>query len=509
MKQACCTSSNRWFKAAVRFWAVSLALGFAVGGAMTDFAHAKDNDKKSEVNPPPPATPGWRELKPENTLAIPSSLSFSSQFPDKAWWLQFNDPELTRYIETALANNPQLAIAAQRIEEARGLTRQTRAAQFPRLQVAPSFTRQRNSRTLGAPAVGGGGGGFSGGFFPGQTINFYSIPLTANYEADLFLKNRDRTRSAQAQAQAVAFELDAARISLITEVSNAYFNLLATDRLIDLQNQFVTVSESDLRHAEARFQAGLVSEEDVVVRQGLLSDARVALQEYQEARALAANQLAVLLGQPPGTLDAFPRKTLDEIALLQPIPTGVPSELAARRPDILIEEAELTRANIDVRVARKLFLPTFNLTGQVGLMTTRLNRLLDWDSLLTSFGANLVQALFTGGERRANLQVFRSRYEQQVKQYQQTVLQAFREVDDALSSLKSDQNAYENYQQSLESFNRRLQFQENRLQAGIIAPADLEPTRKEVLLSQQGVVRAKLAVLTDTLSLYKALGGGY
>jgi NodT family efflux transporter outer membrane factor (OMF) lipoprotein len=463
----------------------------------------------------------WREAR--DSEDNPTDLGLGTAFPDKTWWEQFQDPYLSGYIQQAVNDNLNLAAAHQRLLEARALARQSLGREFPQISLGPSYGRSRNSATIipmprassgpsGSGTGGGTGGsssGTSGGFALGRAINNFSVPLTVSYEADIWQKNRDATRAANADTDAVARDFQATHIMVVTDVANAYFNLLAADELITLQKEVVKTAENDLGHARRRFEAGLVDEEDVVLRQGRLTDFKAQLQDYYQSRALAMSQLAVLMGRTPDEIAELPRASWQQYAVPAELASGLPSELLTRRPDILAAEARLKASGFRVQVARKEMLPSLNLNGQFGFATATLGRWFDWESYVASAAASLVQPIFTGGQRRANLRVVKARHEQQVLAYRDSILQAFREVDDSLASVKAHRNAYQEYSASLSSLRRREQIQQNRLAAGAISEADLNPVRLEAALALEGLTRAKLLTLSDTLSLYKALGGGY
>lgn len=458
----------------------------------------------------------WREAQPlpDN----PTALRFNDAFPDKVWWEQFQDPYLSACIQKAVNANLDLALAHERIEESRALARQSLGRELPQLTLGGNFSRSRSSATTIRPSRTGssassgsatGSPASGGGFALGQVLNYWSVPLSASYEADLWLKNRDLTRAFNKDAEAATRVFQATHVMLASDVANAYFNLLAADQMIALQKQIVVTAESDLQHAQNRFEAGLTDEENVVLRQGQLTDFKAQLQVYYQTQALALNQLAVLMGQTPYEAVDLKRADLADYPMPYELPTGVPSEMVTRRPDILAAESQLAASGFRVRAARKEFLPTVNLTGQFGYASAQFKDLFKWDSYLASVGAGAVQKLFTGGQLKANLRVMKSRNRQQLLIYQNTILQAFREVDDSLASLKAHRNAYDEYETSLRSLEKRAQIQQNRLALGAISEADVNPVKLEIFQAQEGIAQSKLAVLSDTLSLYKALGGGY
>jgi NodT family efflux transporter outer membrane factor (OMF) lipoprotein len=475
----------------------------------------------------------WRGNDPTASEAIPSNLSLKATFPDRNWWEHFHDENLTRYIDQALRGNLNLQVAEQRVLEARALTRQTLGKELPQVYLQPSFSRSRSSATS-IPRFGGGGattagtaqsagnsGGLPGntsaantastasGFFLGRYINSYSAPLVASYEADLWHRLRDTTRATNKQAEAAVHNLQSARAVLAADVATAYFNLIANDKLIEQQKAIIATGEADLAHAQRLYDAGASDQENVVLRQGRLTDFKAQLQDSYAAQALALHQLAVLMGQTPYAVGQLTRTDWERYTIPDEVAVGLPAELLLRRPDILAVEDQLAAEGYTLRAVRKELYPQIIMSGQFGFSTANFKELFNWESYVASTAATLLQPLFTGGQKKANIRVHKARYQAQLLTYRNAVLQSYREVDDSLSSLKSHRNAYQEYAVSLGFLNQREQIQQNRLTAGAIAEAELNPVLLEVIQAQQGLTRTKLAALTDTVSLYKALGGGY
>lgn len=458
----------------------------------------------------------WREAQP--TPDNPTKIRFNDAFPDKTWWEQFQDPYLSACIQKAVNANLDLALAQERIEESRALARLSLAKELPQLSIGSNFSRTRSSATTIRPSRTGSSASSSsgtsspssgGGFALGQVLNYWSVPLSASYEADIWQKNRDTTRAAKKNVEAAERLFQATHVMLVTDVANAYFNLLAADQAIVLRKRIIQAAEADLKYEQNRFEAGLEDEESVVLRQGRLADFQALLQGYYRDQALALNQLAVLMGETPYEVGDLDRSDFAQYPFVSELPTGIPSDMITRRPDILAVENQLASSGYLVRAARKEFLPMITLTGQFGYASAQFKDLFKWDSYLASVGASAVQRLFTGGQLKANLRVAKSRNRQQLLIYRNTILQAFREVDDSIAALKSHRNVYDNYEASLQSLERRSQIQQNRLAAGAISQGDINPVDLEIFQAQERLVQTKLLMLSDSLSLYKALGGGY
>jgi multidrug efflux system outer membrane protein len=292
----------------------------------------------------------WKaaEQNPDN----PSDVTLTQEFPDKQWWTGFHDENLNRYIDQALAANPQIIQAQARIEESRALARGVLAQEFPSIALAPTFTRTRVSA---AQFAAFGGGGLSS--FTIKPYNVYTLPVTASYELDLFGKNWNQYQSAKKQVDASVQDYRTAVIALITDVGSAYFNLMAQDKLIQLQKEYIRLSEAQLAANRLQQQEGLISEEEVVIKEGILADARAVLQDYYRSQGLAYHQLAILLGRTPEVTDTLPRADLDDFAIPKTVSAGLPSALIGRRPDILSAENLLEANRINVTAARRHFCP--------------------------------------------------------------------------------------------------------------------------------------------------------
>ncbi len=509
-------STFRWQRHSKKFFAL-LLLG-AVGAsqvstapsAMAWFKHKAKSTSQAQKNAIPiSASAQFRGSvnNPQN----PSTVAISPDFPDKQWWTNFHDDNLSNYIQIAITSNHTLAQAKARIDQSRAAVRSAFASMLPTLAVNPNYTRQKISANsyppFFSPSAGSGGGGGGSSTLP--AYNVYALPGTATYEADFFLKNWDKVRSAKRQAEASEQDYRTATIALITDVSSNYFSLIAADKLIALQKDYIKFSQADLDAEKIRQSEGLVSEERVAIKENILGDSKATLQDYFRQQAMFSNQLAVLMGRPPETVDKFPRADLDQFEIPQNVTGGLPAQLITRRPDILSAEKTLEAARINILVARKDFLPTFDLSGGYGFTSTVWANFIKKSSVGWSYKGEASQGLFEGGAKIANLRSQKALYEQQIHVYQQTILNALQDVDNALEGLKSHQNAYNEYATSNKALVNQLGYQQVQFDAGAIAQSDLYATQVEIIQSQEGLVQAKLLGLSDTLTLYKALGGGY
>jgi NodT family efflux transporter outer membrane factor (OMF) lipoprotein len=440
------------------------------------------------------------------SVSVSQSSVYLSQFPELRWWEGFQDPHLNRWVEAALTHNLDLKLAQARVAEARSLAKQALGRELPTITAGNGFTRQRNSEnllTLEASQLQGGGPRL---FAPGQTLNIYSAPLAANYELDVFLKNRLTTRAETARARSSEWTAKSVLTSVVAETVTAYIQAVELSQLLQLQTQRIALAEESLNLTVALNQQGLNTQQAVNQQQAALAELRQHHSELVQQQQRVFHQLAVLTGQAPqmGLAQAF-GQNLQRLTTLK---AGVPSELLLRRPDLRAAEAALEAAALDVRVARRAFFPTLQLTGQVNLLSTSLNQWWDWDSILAFVGAQTAQTLFSGGQRRASLRRYKSRHEQALLQYRKAILVAFQETEDALSRHQQGVvrlNDLKTQQKSVQDDGALLK---SRYDQGLIPYQDTLPTTLQDLAIQQQVNALEAQLLVDTVSLYRAVGGG-
>lgn len=451
---------------------------------------------KPVEKPDIPLASQWVESSQPAILS--SGIKFTQAFPDKQWWSNFNDTYLPGYINAAIQNNPSLNIALYRVKEARELVKQNVALELPSLDVNPSYYH------LGLPQQGAG----SGISLP-RSINFYTLPLQASYELDLWGRNLDQIRSSKRQAESSDLQEKAAINSVIGEVASAYVNLLRMDAMIESQQKNLDL----LRHVEelkrSQNQAGLTSYDEVLRSERDVTEAESNLTKYQQQQAVFAHELAILTGSPPGSADQLQRGSLAALTLPSETATGMPSDLLLRRPDILAQEKLLESASLDVSVARKAFLPKINLGAVFVLGGLDIKSIFDWGNLVNLQSAVINQPIFKGGKLKAELNYRKAKQKEQLESYRQTILNAFKDVEDSISQLKADNAALEANQKRLSLTEKDLELTESLYQQGLVPHLNAVQTQSEVIRYQQLALQSKADKAIDTVSLYKALGGGF
>lgn len=405
------------------------------------------------------------------------------------WWDNFSDPCIKYYIIKAIENNHETKEASWKVEEYK---------HFVKLQ----FSQELPSLSIGANYIGN--------HLPdnvkGINSNIFAIPLIANYEADVFLKNHDKTKSSKKDYEASRFQEHSIYLSLASSVATTYINTIKFDKQIQLQKNLVDIKKEELKREEARYKRGVVSAQAVNEYKKAYESAKNALNEFVKSRDKSLNQLAVLIGESPENAKNLERNSWDKLEYKNSIPKEISSDVIFSRPDILAAEAKLQKANIDVKVARKEFLPRINITGLYAFSNIGGN-FGAWNGSVAAILAGLSQDLFTGGRKIANLKISKTRYEQMFEAYQQTDLNALKEVNDSLLILREDSNTYKNTNTNLLVQKDNYQRAAKSFQRGTISYTSLLEAQEQLLNVKLNQIDAKTTKLVDFITLYKAVGG--
>lgn len=437
------------------------------------------------------------------------NVELTKKFPEKNWWKTFNDPTLDRNIEIALSNNHDIKKAVATVKQSKALVREFLGYELPQLTVNPSYIRQKNSKNLTTPKISEFEGAGPKLFSPGSSVNIFTVPLNAAYEADIWLKNRGRTK-AQKKLYEAAKQTSYFTVVLVTsEVTSAYFNLVKADKLIDLQDEIYKLQNEKLKLIESQYKSGLISYEKVLLSKNEVKKSKNTLSEYQLLQTLFSNQLAVLMGIGTSQVENIERSNIDNIHLPEKLESGVPAKLVSHRPDIMEAEAYLLKAKIDVSLAKKAFLPDLSLSGSFGYASTKLSQIFNWDSVLTSFTSSLAQTIFSGGARRARLRAQKHNYEQLLQSYYQTIFVAFQDVEDSLASFNQHKNIMSESEEMYNNTYEVLKLSESKYDQGLVSYIDVIDKSLNAKGQKQKVISSKTDCLIDVISVYKALGGGF
>lgn len=403
------------------------------------------------------------------------------------WWGNFNDDLLNGYIEKAVLNNYDLKMATINVEE---------YYQNVRLQFANELPS----------AVAG----FGPGFFkaPGMTNTkaAFGLPIIVQYEADIFLKNHNKTKAVKKLYEGSKLDERAAYISVASAVGSTYFNIINLDKMISLQEQIVNIRQEIYNLMLIRNKEGLTSTADTVKANKALVAGQTDLIELKKNREKMLNQMCVLIGESPENANSIKRNSLDSINYQLAIPSEIPSEIITQRPDYMKAELMVEKAGIDVKVAKKEFLPSINILGGALFNASDIGSLFTTKNMLLGVGGGLMTPLFQGGSLIANLKLKKATYERILQDYYKTNLTAIQEVNDALvaSRLDKDKMTQTTKQYNLEKSDYK--YNEKKFNQGTISKLDLIQYQENLLTIEKLVAQQKVECMTDAISLYKATG---
>ena len=413
------------------------------------------------------------------------------EYVNIAFWEQFEDEYLKNYILCAVKNNHEAKSTLYKSEQFRQEIKSSFANELPSLNVAANYLG------LKIPMLDN---------FAFKK-NGFVLPFQFNYEADLLLKNRDKTKSVQTQYEASLLDERAAYISVASAVGTVYFNIVNADKSIELQEEINAQRQEIYDLMLLSNREGLVSSMDTIQANQALIKGQTDLAELKKQREKMLNQLAVLIGESPENTASLKRISLDELIIANRIPAGISSDIIENRPDYLKAAKLLEKAGIDIRVAKKEFLPTINLSGLAFFNSMGgMSNLLTTRNMLWSLGAGTMLPLFTGGQRIANLRLKKAQYERLLQSYLKTNLSAIQEVNDAMVSAKLDWDKLQQTlkQQALEE--KDYNFNEMKYDEGVISKLDLIQFRENLLTINQLAAKQKIEYLVDYIGLYKACG---
>ena len=410
------------------------------------------------------------------------------------WWTLFHSPELDRLVREALANSPTLAQATARLKEAQEESNaRTGATKYPTVNANVSAQREQiDLATFGVP-------------FPSPPpFSLLNGSVAVSYALDLFGANRRLVEGLNAEAEYQSWELQAARLMLAGNVVSAAIRQAQLHSQIDITRQMLELQQQQLRITEQRVQAGGMAQYQISSQRTLVEQTRAAIPPLEQQLAAVNHQLAVYVGKPPAEAQ-IGSISLDSLQLPTELPLSVPSSLARQRPDIRASEALLHQASANVGVATANLYPQIVLSGSVGGVGTSFTNGAD----VWNVGASLAQPIFNGGALRAEKRKAVAAYEEAGSVYQQTLLQAFREVADALRAIDNDAQALQARTEAATQAEVTYQIAAHRFIAGGISQTALLDAQRQQLQTMLDRTTTAANRYADSASLLQALGGGW
>lgn len=421
-----------------------------------------------------------------------------ARMPD-AWWRLFGDRELNRLVDRALSANNDLAAAKSRLDTARALVGVDRARLFPRLDLSASATTARAS----SDSIGGN-------LPPGISVDLsnerFRSTFDLSYDADLWGRNRRQLEASGAEASAAEALFDAQRLGIAAEVARQYFLLRGLDSQEDVLRDTLRSRQQALDLQKTKTDAGLTDGLAVSRAKTEVELANNDLALVQRQRGAAEHALAVLCGTRPSDFNVGHRPGS---ASLPAIRAGLPADVLTRRPDVRAAEQQLRAANARIGVAQAAFYPNFSLTGSGGLESLDASRFLNWENRVLSLGAGIAAPIFDAGANKANLKAAKSRYEESLAGYRQSLLVALREVEDALLDLKGLARSQKALESALASATDTRRLSQERYDKGLTSYFEVVDADRSVLQIRLTLAQNQANQRITYAALAKALGGGW
>jgi NodT family efflux transporter outer membrane factor (OMF) lipoprotein len=445
-------------------------------------------------------------------------LSYAVAQPvDPNWWTVFHDSQLTALEQRVAGENLDVQVAGIRFAESRAQLASTRSAEFPTLNANASYERQKPSNTgvfAAAPNALGANGAFgntTGGVSGNQISAFdvYQTGFDASWEADLWGRVRRSVESASATSQAAEEARRAALLSSLAEVARDYVLLRGAQTQLQIARDNVRTAQQSLELTRQRAAGGVTTDLDVANASAQLRSTAAQIPALEQQESSLINALSLLLGQPPQALANELKKPKLVPPVPPTVPVGLPSELARRRPDIRQAEAQLHAATADIGVAVADFYPSLTLNGSVGLQSLQFAHVFDLNARNYAVGPGLTIPLFQGGQLRAQLQLREAQQQEAAVTYQKTVLQAWHDVDNALTAYRTEQQRRQQLIQAVAENRRALGLAQSRYQQGVSDFLTVLDAERSLLATQQQLADSTTTVSANLVALYKALGGGW
>ncbi|AFT89860.1 NodT family RND efflux system, outer membrane lipoprotein [Paraburkholderia phenoliruptrix BR3459a] len=470
--------------------------------------------------------------RPQSTTPDVFERTQAAQSPSKAveaqfgpdWWTLFNDPILNDLEKRLADQNLSVAAASARLLQSRAERRVVGAAEYPTLGGAASYNRERGSENgilslLGVtpsqsqPLSASGSAPLGVAAMPGSkgspAYNVYQAGFDASWELDLWGRVRRSVEAVTAQSQASYEDRNAILLSARAELARDYIELRDTQDLLQIAKENLAIANGALKLTRDRAREGVTTDLDVSNAAAQVENIESLIPTLESQSETTINAIGLLLAQEPGALRQTLAEPRDVPPLPAQVPIGFPSELVQRRPDIRKAEAELHAATAKIGVAKADFYPRITLNGSAGLQSLQLSSLGSWASGQFVAGPSITLPIFEGGRLKGMLQLREAQQQEAAIVYKQTVLNAWREVDDALVTYDAEQRRRDRLSLAVSMNERALAVARDRYKAGALDYLDVLNVQRQLLDAQSNLQKSKAAAATNLITLCKALGGGW
>ena len=435
---------------------------------------------------------------PETIAASQSLAGTSLAWPGEGWWAGYSDPQLTALIEEGLSNSPDLAAATARLRRADGLARQAGGALLPSVDLTGQTGLNKQSYNNGIPPA----------FVPKGWLGNGQIALNLNFDLDLWGKNRAALAAATSEKNAAEIDAQQARLMLTTGIADAYADLARLYAQRDIQQRTLDLRIATQKLVADREQNGLETRGSVRQADATLSSARASLAAADEAIVLRQNQIAALIGAGPDRGLAITPPELAALASLG-LPANVTTDLIGRRPDIAAARARAQAAASRIKVARADFFPALRLSGLIGLQALGLDQLIEKDSLYGNVGPAISLPIFRGGAIGGQYRSARATYDEAVANYDKTVLGAYQEAADAVTSRRALAQRLHEVRAALAASEDAYSIARQRYDGGLSTYLDVLNVEDRLLATRQAAADLDARAFALDVALIRALGGGF
>ncbi len=409
------------------------------------------------------------------------------------WEDLFTDPDLQKYIREGLENNIDIRVALQQINEAQAYLKQGKAAFLPTLNGNAQYTHQELS----------GNSQFGNQF---SALDQFQLAGNLSWEADIWGKIRSNERAYNASYLQTVAAHKAVKTQLIADIASTYYQLLALDEEIRVTKETIKTRQNGLETTQALKEAGNVTAVAVKQTEAQVYTAQGILIDLQKQSHILENTLSVLLGHSPENIE---RNSLEDQNITTPLNTGVPAQLLRNRPDVIAAEYRLVNAFELTNVARANFYPSITLSASGGLQSLDLDKLFSANSLFATVMGGLTQPIINGRKIRSQFEVSQARQEEARLDFRQALLNASKEVSDALYSYRAATEKINVKQKEYNAYNTATNYSEELLNNGLANFLEVLTSRERALNSRLDLIDARYNQLNSIVNLYQALGGGW
>jgi NodT family efflux transporter outer membrane factor (OMF) lipoprotein len=427
---------------------------------------------------------GWKVASPQDAMIRGK------------WWEIFNEPELNDLEEQLVVNNQSIKASFENLMSARAVISEARSQYWPTITVGPSWSRSHSSANLRNSSQAN----------TGTTSTLWSLPLDVSWTPDFFGKIRNEVHSAEYSAQVSAADLELEKLVVQSSLAQFYFELRGQDMLQQILNQTVEVDQKALDVTQAAYDTGVGDYISVVEAKTTLKSAQSSATNVGLSRAQYEHAIAILVGKVPSDFSIPVRPML---YTAPSIPTGVPSQLAERRPDIAAAERTLAQANATIGIGYGAFFPQVTISAAGGLQSSTFKHLFDISSRFWSIGPSVSQVVFDGGLYRAQLHQYEATYNADLSSYRQTVLTAFQQVEDALSATRIYSQQILAQDEAVKAAQQFLDLEMERYRMGVDPFVTVVVAQTALLNNQVELNTLQVQEMTSAVQLVQALGGGW